>query len=187
MKLKVIKSTMLLNKWKFAKVLLLLPMLFFSFSAFAQKSVSGTVTAASDGQPLPGVNVLVQGTTQGTITDFDGKYQLSVSEGQTLVFTFVGFTNQNVVVGSQNVYDVILEEETSDLDEVVVVGYGVQKKKLVTGATVQVKGDDLSKLSTTSALTAMQSQTPGVVIQQNSGQAGDDEKPCDSENDRLTF
>ncbi|MCQ2236075.1 MAG: TonB-dependent receptor [Bacteroidales bacterium] len=164
---------MLLNKWKFAKVLLLLPMLFFSFSAFAQKSVSGTVTAASDGQPLPGVNVLVQGTTQGTITDFDGKYQLSVSEGQTLVFTFVGFTNQNVVVGGQNVYDVILEEETSDLDEVVVVGYGVQKKKLVTGATVQVKGDDLQKLSTTSALTAMQSQTPGVVIQQNSGQAGD--------------
>ncbi|MCQ2201843.1 MAG: TonB-dependent receptor [Bacteroidales bacterium] len=164
---------MLLNKWKFAKVLLLLPMLFFSFSAFAQKSVSGTVTASSDGQPLPGVNVLVQGTTQGTITDFDGKYQISVNEGQTLVFTFVGFTTQNVpVVAGQNVYNVVLEDETSDLEEVVVMGYGVQKKKLVTGATVQVKGDEIAKLNTTNALEAMQSSSPGVQITQSSAQPG---------------
>ncbi|MCQ2215688.1 MAG: TonB-dependent receptor [Bacteroidales bacterium] len=165
---------MLFKKWKFAKALLLiLPMLCFSFSAFAQKSVSGTVTAASDGQPLPGVNVLVQGTTQGTITDFDGKYSMSVPEGSTLVFTFVGFTTQNVpVVAGQNVYNVVLEDETSDLDEVVVMGYGVQKKKLVTGATVQVKGEEIAKLNTTNALGALQSSTPGVQITQSSTQPG---------------
>ncbi|MDO4462724.1 MAG: TonB-dependent receptor [Bacteroidia bacterium] len=164
---------MLLNKWKFAKVLLLIPMLCFSFTAFAQKAISGTVTASSDGQPLPGVNVLIQGTTQGTITDFDGKFQLSVGEGQTLVFTFVGFTTQNVpVVAGQTTYNVVLEEESSDLEEVVVMGYGVQKKKLVTGATVQVKGDEIAKLNTTNALGAMASSTPGVQITQSSSQPG---------------
>lgn len=166
-------NIMLLNRRKFAKVLLLLPMLFFSFSAFAQKSVSGTVTSASDGLPMPGVSVRIMDTTQGTITDIDGKYQLSVNEGQTLEFAFLGFSAQNVIVtASQSVYDIVLEESSSDLDEVVVMGYGVQKKKLVTGATVQVKGDEVAKMNTTNALGAMASITPGVQITQSSSQPG---------------
>lgn len=128
----------------------------------------------SQGYPLPGVNVVVEGTTVGTITDMDGNYTLAVPQGANIVYSFIGFDeSKNVVVAGQDTYDVVLNESFSDLDEVVVVGYGVQKKKLVTGATVQVAGDDIAKLNTTSVLGALQSQTPGVMITQSTGQAGD--------------
>ncbi|MDY4174587.1 MAG: SusC/RagA family TonB-linked outer membrane protein, partial [Bacteroidales bacterium] len=135
------------------------------------QAATGNVVSSSDGQPLPGVNVLVKGTTNGTITDFDGNFSLSTENGATLVFSFLGFTNQEVVFTGQPL-KIALVEEASDLDEVVVVGYGVQKKKLVTGATVQVKGDDVQKLNTNNALQALQGQTPGVNIQSTSGQPG---------------
>lgn len=135
------------------------------------QSATGTVVSASDGQPLPGVNVVVKGTTLGTITDFDGKYSLQVESGSTIVFSFLGFENQEIVFNGAPI-NVSLVEEASDLEEVVVVGYGVQKKKLVTGATVQVKGDDVQKLNTNNALQALQGQTPGVNIQSTSGQPG---------------
>lgn len=135
------------------------------------QTARGNVVSKSDGQPLPGVNVVVKGTTAGTITDFDGNYSLSVDNGQTLVFSFLGFKNQEVVFAGQPI-NVSLEEESTDLEDVVVVGYGVQKKKLVTGATVQVKGDDVQKLNTNNALQALQGQTPGVNIQSTSGQPG---------------
>ncbi|MEE1347743.1 MAG: TonB-dependent receptor plug domain-containing protein, partial [Bacteroidales bacterium] len=141
-------------------------------AALAQsQSAKGTVVSASDGMPLPGVSVLVKGTTIGTVTDFDGNYNLSVDNGQTLVFSFLGFKNQEIVFAGAPI-NVSLEEETTDLEDVVVVGYGVQKKKLVTGATVQVKGDDVQKLNTNNALQALQGQTPGVNIQSTSGQPG---------------
>lgn len=150
-------------------------LVFASALAFAQDGVKITGKVVDgEGMPLPGVNVLVAGTTQGTITDMDGNYTLSASEGSQLQFSFIGFDNQTVaVVAGQAVYNVTLEDQATDLNEVVVMGYGVQKKKLVTGATVQVKGDDLQKLSTTSALSAMQSQTPGVNIVASSGQPGE--------------
>ena len=139
---------------------------------FAQGgALSGTVVSASDGLPLPGVNVVVKGTTIGTITDMDGKYSLQVDNGATVVFSFLGFQNQEVVFNGAPI-NVSLAEETSDLDEVVVVGYGVQKKKLVTGATVQVDGGEIAKLNTTNALTAMQAVSPGVNITQSSAQPG---------------
>lgn len=141
-------------------------------AALAQsQSAKGTVVSASDGMPLPGVSVLIKGTTIGTVTDFDGNYNLSVDNGQTLVFSFLGFKNQEIVFAGAPI-NVSLEEETTDLEDVVVVGYGVQKKKLVTGATVQVKGDDVQKLNTNNALQALQGQTPGVNIQSTSGQPG---------------
>lgn len=135
----------------------------------------GTVISSSDDLPIPGVNVVVKGTTNGTITDMDGNYSLNVEPGSTLVFSFIGFESQELVYTGQPL-NVTLVEESSDLDEVVVVGYGVQKKKLVTGATVQVKGDDIQKLNTTNALTALQSQTPGVQITQSSAQPGQSSK-----------
>lgn len=138
---------------------------------FAQQSANGNVVSKTDGLPLPGVNVVVKGTTIGTVTDFDGNYSLQVENGNTLVFSFLGFKNQEVVFAGAPV-NVALEEESTDLEDIVVVGYGVQKKKLVTGATVQVKGDDVQRLNTNNALQALQGQTPGVNIQSTSGQPG---------------
>lgn len=136
------------------------------------QKVTGTVVSSSDNLPLPGVNVIVKGTTNGTITNVDGQYQLNADKGSVIVFSFIGFNAQEIPFEGQSVINVTLEEESSDLDEVVVVGYGVQKKKLVTGATVQVKGDDIQKLNTTNPLQAMQGQTPGVQITSTSGQPG---------------
>lgn len=135
------------------------------------KKVTGTVTDAYG--PVIGANVLEKGTTNGVITDIDGNFTLDVQPGATLVISFIGYTPQEIVVGDQTTIKVQLKEDTEVLDEVVVVGYGVQKKKLVTGATVQVKGDKLASLNTTSALSAMQSMTPGVNITQSSGQPGE--------------
>jgi TonB-linked SusC/RagA family outer membrane protein len=143
-------------------------------ATFAQEAgkISGKVVDGS-GAPLPGVNVVVSGTTNGTITDADGNYTLSAPEGSVLSFSFIGFkVSSATVVAGQSKYDITLEEDASDLEEVVVMGYGVQKKKLVTGATVQVDGEDLQKLNTTSALDALQSSTPGVQITTTSNQPG---------------
>lgn len=113
------------------------------------KKVTGEVTSATDGSLLIGVSVQVQGSSMGTITDLDGKYSLDVNAGETLVFSYIGFKTQSVKVGTSSTINVVLEEDNEVLDEVVVVGYGVQKKKLVTGATVQVKGENIAKLNTT--------------------------------------
>lgn len=138
-----------------------------------QKSVSGKVIDTSNA-PLPGVSVVIKGTTSGTITDSNGNYSLSnVPTDATLVFSFVGMRKQEIAVGEKANINVVLEEDAIGLDEIVAVGYGVQKKKLVTGSTVQVKGEDLTKLSTVSALGALQSQTPGVNIIQSNGQPGE--------------
>ena len=140
------------------------------------KTVTGTVTSATDGFPLIGVTVQVKETATGGITDIDGHYSVQAEKGNTLVFSYIGFKSQEIVVGDATVIDVVLEEDNEVLDEVVVVGYGVQKKKLVTGATVQVKGEELAKLNTNSPLQAMQGQTPGVSISSTSGQPGSDMK-----------
>ena len=136
-----------------------------------KKTVTGKVTDAMG--PVIGANVLVKGTSNGVITDIDGNFSLEVEPEATLVFSYIGYTAKEVVVGNQSVINVQLSEDTELLDEVVVVGYGVQKKKLVTGATVQVKGDDIARLNTTSALGALQSQTPGVNIVASNGQPGE--------------
>jgi len=138
-------------------------------------SVSGTVLSKSNGEPLIGVNVMVKGSNKGTITAVDGKFTLQAQIGETLKFSYIGFTNQEVkVVDSKLV--VYLSESSESLEEVVVVGYGVQKKKLNTGATLQVKGDEISKMNTTSPLQALQGKTPGVSISSTSGQPGSDMK-----------
>lgn len=140
------------------------------------KTISGVVRSATDNEPLVGVSVLVKGTTNGTITDFDGKYSLSVKTGDVLVFSYIGYVTQGVTITNQTTLNVTLKEDTETLEEVVVVGYGTMKKKLVTGATVQVKGDNIAKLNTTNPLQAMQGQTPGVNISSTSGQPGSDMK-----------
>jgi TonB-dependent starch-binding outer membrane protein SusC len=143
-----------------------------NLSLIAQQTVTGTVKD-SGGQPMSGVTVVVQGTTAGTLTGVDGKYTLPVpAGGTTLQFSFIGYATQDVAIAGKSVVDVTLAEALKGLDEVVVVGYGTLKKKLVTGATVQVKGDDIQKMSTISPMTALQGQTPGLSIIKSSGEPG---------------
>ena len=136
----------------------------------ATKKITGTVVDAMG--PVIGASVVEKGTTNGTVTDFDGNFTLSVNPGATIIISFIGFETQEIKVGNQDNFQITMKDDNAVLEEVVVVGYGVQKKKLVTGATVQVKGEDIAKLNTTNALTAMQSSTPGVNITQSSAQPG---------------
>jgi len=136
-----------------------------------RKKVTGTVSDAEG--PVIGATVTEKGNpSNGVITDIDGNYSINVKPGATLVITYVGFVTQEIPVGDRSVINVTLVEDSESLDEVVVIGYGTMKKKLVTGATVQVKGDEIAKLNTTNALEAMQSSTPGVQITQSSAQPG---------------
>ena len=137
----------------------------------ATKKITGTVVDAMG--PVIGASVVEKGTTNGTVTDFDGNFSLSVNPGATIVVSFIGFETQEIKVGNQTDFQITMKDDNALLEEVVVVGYGVQKKKLVTGATVEVKGEDIAKLNTTQVLGALQSQSPGVSIQANSGQPGD--------------
>lgn len=141
-----------------------------------QKSVSGKVTDTS-GAPLPGVTVVIKGTTHGNITDADGNYSiLNVPSKAIIVFSFVGMKTQEIPLLGKSTINVVLTEEAIGIDEVVAVGYGVQKKKLITGATSQVSGKDIQKQNSSDVLGAMQSQVPGLSVTQNSGQPGEEFK-----------
>ena len=118
-------------------------------SPLQSKTITGVITSGTDGFPLIGVSVQVQENSTGSITDLDGRYSVQASEGQTLVFSYIGFKSQTIKIGTSSIINVVLIEDNEMLDEVVVVGYGVQKKKLVTGATVQVKGDKIAELWST--------------------------------------
>ena len=136
------------------------------------KRITGTVKDAT-GMEVIGANVIVKGTTNGVITDLDGKFSLEAAPGSIIEISYIGYMTQEFPVTAQTSdLQITLKEDSQSLDEVVVVGYGVQKKKLVTGATLQVKGENIQKLNTTNPLGALQSQSPGVNIVANSGQPG---------------
>ena len=137
----------------------------------ATKKITGTVVDAQG--PVIGASVVEKGKSgNGAITDFDGNFTLNVSPGATIVVSYIGYVTQEIKVGNHSNFSITLVDDDALLDEVVVVGYGTMKKKLVTGATVQVKGEEIAKLNTTNALEAMQSSTPGVQITQSSAQPG---------------
>jgi len=137
-----------------------------------KKTVTGKVVSAVDNEPIIGATISIEGTTIGTITNIDGEFSIKADASDILLISFIGFKNQRLTVGDKSSFNIVLQEDITDLDEVVVVGYGVQKKKLVTGSTIQVGGDDLTKLSTTSSFTALQGQTPGVQLTQKNGEPG---------------
>lgn len=143
------------------------------FSAFSQSktTISGTIRSGNDA--LIGANVLERGTKNKTITNFDGRFTLAVSPNAQLEISYLGYETKTIKVGTQSNLNIELTESSNLLNEVVAVGYGVQKKKLITGATVQVKGEDITKLSSVNVLGALQSQTPGVNIIKQSGKPGD--------------
>ena len=146
----------------------------FQFAIYAQDdiTVSGTVTD-NQGQPLPGTSVVLKGTTTGTQTDFDGNFTLdNIPDNGVLVFSYVGFTTQEIPIDSQNSINITLLEDAQALDEVVVVGYGTQKKEDITGSIAVVKGDDVSRQPNANALSSVQGRVAGVNIT-NSGRAGE--------------
>ncbi|MBS0012305.1 MAG: SusC/RagA family TonB-linked outer membrane protein, partial [Bacteroidales bacterium] len=154
------------------KQLLGIILLFFSLGLFAQDlTVTGIVTDASDGEPIPGVAVVIKGTTIGTATDIDGSYSINASMNSVLMFSFLGMKTEEVTVTSSRI-DVALSAEITDLEEVVVTGYGIQKKLLITGANQNVKGEEIAEMNTSTAMEALQGLTPGVSITRNSGQPG---------------
>ncbi|MCE7061694.1 TonB-dependent receptor [Dyadobacter sp. CY343] len=157
-------------------VRLLYMLLFLAFGtlSYAQEiDVTGKVTSATDGSPLPGASVLIKGTTNGVPTDAEGNYAIKVPSGQSvLVFSMIGMVAQEIPVGTQTVINAGLQEDARALNEVVVVGYGTQRKLDVTGSVVQIKGEDISKQPSMNAVSGLQGKVAGVQIN-NSGKPGE--------------
>lgn len=142
-----------------------------------QVRITGTIKDASTGESLPGVNIQIQGSTQGTISDTEGKYTLQVNESAgNLIFSYVGYATRTITLTGQTVIDVELVLDVLALEEVLVIGYGVQKKSLVTGAIATVSGEDMGSSSITRAEQALQGRSAGVQVISTSGAPGSEMK-----------
>jgi len=141
-------------------------------TAFAQQAVTGKVSSSDDGSALPGVSILEKGTTNGTISDTDGNFAINVKSGATLVFSFVGYAAQEVVVGSQSSVDVKLQTDVKALSEVVVIGYGTAKSKDLTGSVAVIGKEDFNKGVITTPDQLFSGRTPGVNVTPSSGEPG---------------
>ena len=135
----------------------------------AQNTVTGSVTEQATSLPLPTVNVLVKNTTKGTVTDFDGNYSLQVNQGEVLVFSYVGFITQEVTYNGQDKINVALVEDSAQLDEVVIIGYGSVKKEDLTGSVDVVSSDDFNKGAIQSTDQLLQGKAAGVRITDSGG------------------
>lgn len=145
----------------------------FSLGVFAQENtVTGRVTA-EDGAPLPGVNIVQKGTSNGVVADFDGNYEIRLVSGtQTLVFSYIGFSSKEVAIAGQSVINVVLTEDAQNLDEVVVIGYGSQKKSDITGAVASVGSEELEKAVFNTVDQLLQGRSSGVLVTSASGEPG---------------
>ena len=159
------------------KKLILGALLLINVALFAQDGfmLSGTVTDAAN-VPVPGVNVIIAKTTTGTATDFDGNYQIEVKNGDVLQFSSLGFVTQSIPITNQKQLNIILQEDASQLDEVVVVGYGTIKKSHLTGAVAKVGGDEVAAVQVARVDDALAGKLSGVRIQNQSGEPGADPK-----------
>ena len=143
-------------------------------NASYQQTISGVVTDENN-LPIPGVNVIVKGTANGSSTDFDGNYTIIASKGDVLQFTYVGYTTQEITVGDANTINVALKESLSELDEVVIIGYGSESKADVSGAVGSVKAEDLTMAPVASVSTALAGRVAGVYTRQTAGVPGNDQ------------
>ncbi|GBU08089.1 SusC/RagA family TonB-linked outer membrane protein [Bacteroidales bacterium] len=137
-----------------------------------KKTIKGTIID-ENGETVIGASIVIKGSQQGTVSDIDGRFEIVAPENARLIISYIGYSHQEIPTAGNTTFNIVLKEDSKSLEEVIVVGYGVQKKKLVTGATVNVKGEDIAKLNTVSPLSALQSQTPGVNITKKSGQPGE--------------
>ena len=137
-----------------------------------QNQVSGTVTSTESGDGLPGVNIIVKGTTRGTTTDINGEYALQAEADDALVFTYIGYVQQEIPINNRSVIDVALVPDTKSLQEVVVIGYGTQERKDLTGAISSVSAEELDKINASGLDEALQGQTAGVFVTPSTGQPG---------------
>lgn len=165
---------MSLRKNYFSMFFLSCTLMFFSISAIAQNTtITGSVTDAMDDSPIPGVNVIVQGTSIGSVTDIDGEYTIDVPEGNdVLTFSYVGYQKQNIEIGNRSTIDVALQQDVEELSEIVVVGYGTQQRTDVTGSISSVSGEEINKQPITTIEQGLQGRAAGVNITQRSGAPG---------------
>lgn len=143
------------------------------FQAVSQVTITGKVVSSENGESLPGVNVLIKGTTTGTVTDINGDYSITADGSATLVFSFIGFESQEIGVGGRSNIDVQMEAGASELDEVVVVGYGTQKKVNLTGSVSTIEAKELQTRPVASLEESLQGQVAGLKVVRTSGRPGD--------------
>ncbi|MFI2742115.1 SusC/RagA family TonB-linked outer membrane protein [Zhouia sp. PK063] len=153
------------------RFLLILVSVLSTTMAIAQtKQISGTVTASGDGVPVPGVNVIIKGTSTGTSTDFDGKYSISAAQGETLVFSAIGYTTKEVVIANETTINVILSEDTQQLDEVVVTSLGITRAKKSLGYAVsELKSDEINTVKDYNVANSLVGKVAGLVVSQSGG------------------
>ena len=144
-----------------------------AFSGWAQKTITGVVNDAS-GLPLPGAAVVIDGTAEGVATDFDGNYSIEANEGDVLVFSFVGFVPQKITVGASDVINVSIQEDSSELQEVVVTAYGTQKRESIAGAVSIISADQIENATFSNAAKSLEGLVSGLRVIQSSGQPGSD-------------
>ncbi len=171
----VVGSRILLRKKSQLKKMSYIDELRMENGEIIERTVKGRVTEAEKSEGLPGVSVVIKGTTKGTTTDADGAYSIVVPDNQSvLVFSIVGFESQEVIVGNRSTVDVAMKADIKSLGEVIVVGYGVQKKETVTGSVVSVKGSELVKSPAVNLSNSLAGRLPGVVAVNRSGEPGYD-------------
>ena len=152
--------------WKlFLIIMTLIPVQIFA----QESSIKGTVTDAATGDPLPGVTIIIKGSSTGTVTTYEGIYSIDAEPGSVLVYTFIGYSPKEVLLEDQTEIDIQLSESFTELDELIVIGYGVQKKEDKTGAVAQIKADELSGGTLTDPLQALQGKAAGVMITKAGG------------------
>ena len=159
------------KKAKLSERLLFLTFFLFSLSVSAQEKIIGRITDAN-GEGLPGVTIRIVSTESGTVTDVNGDYQINATEGDVLSFSYVGFKTNTVVVGTSSIIDISLAEDVEALDEIVVIGYGTQKKSHLTGSISKVSSESLEQIAVSRVDDALVGQVSGVNVQATNGEAG---------------
>ncbi|WP_020528374.1 SusC/RagA family TonB-linked outer membrane protein [Flexithrix dorotheae] len=156
------------------RIYTLIPLLFFlSINLQAQSTISGTVSSSDDGEFLPGVSILIKGTSTGSITDLNGNFKIQANTGDILQFSYIGFQSYETVVGTQTTLDIKLLPDLEQLEEVVVIGYGTQKKSDLTGAIAGVDSEVINERGVTNPIQSLQGSIAGVQITNSSGRVGD--------------
>lgn len=144
-----------------------------TFGVVAQTTVTGKVTSTLDNMPLPGVSIVVEGASRGTVTDFDGNYTLDVEPDAVLVYSYIGFETITEQVAGRTQIDIVLQEDTSQLDEVIVMGYSSKSKAELSSAIVTLSAEKLNDVTTSDIGTMLQGKAAGVMVSSASGQPGE--------------